>query len=237
LLKLENVSKIYKSHDEALTILNSLNMEIKRGEFVAIVGPSGSGKSTLLGVTAGLDIIDSGKIFLDSIEISNKKESELCKIRSEKIGFIFQNFQLVKNLNALENVSLPLIIQNKFKDKDIKVMAEEMLEKVSMKHRLSHFPSELSGGEEQRVAIARAFINQPKILFADEPTGNLDEKNGQAVMDMLIELNKKTGSTLVIVTHDDKVAALADRILEMREGKVFEKKITKKAIKKTIKKK
>ncbi|MDX1959050.1 MAG: ABC transporter ATP-binding protein [Leptospiraceae bacterium] len=218
MLRLENVIKTYSNETETLTILNSINLEIQEGEFIAITGPSGSGKSTFLAVAAGLDSIDSGKIFLAGDEITHKKESELAKIRSEKIGFIFQNFQLVKNLNALENVSLPLIIQNKWKEKQIEEKAKSLLEKVSMQHRYTHFPSQLSGGEEQRVAIARAFITNPKVLFADEPTGNLDSKNSDTVMKLLIELNKTNGSTLVVVTHDPKVASLADRTLEMKDG-------------------
>ena len=194
--------------------------KIEQGEFVAIMGPSGSGKSTLLGIAAGLDRADTGDVVLDSVKMSLLSEDELAKLRANKVGFIFQNFQLIRTLNAIENVSLPLIISSKLNEKEIKQKAMTLLEKVSLEHRMTHFPSQLSGGEEQRVAIARSFINNPKILFADEPTGNLDSKNGNAVMDMLVSLNKENNSTLIIVTHDPKVAALADRILEMENGEI-----------------
>jgi len=223
LLELININKNYTSTEHSLHVLKNINIKIEQGEFVAIMGPSGSGKSTLLGIAAGLDRADTGDVILDSIKMSLLSEDELAKLRANKVGFIFQNFQLIRTLNAIENVSLPLIISSKLNEKEIKQKAMTLLEKVSLEHRMTHFPSQLSGGEEQRVAIARSFINNPKILFADEPTGNLDSKNGNAVMDMLVSLNKENNSTLIIVTHDPKVAALADRILEMENGEIRQK--------------
>ncbi len=220
MLELININKNYTSSEHSLHVLKNINIKIEQGEFVAIMGPSGSGKSTLLGIAAGLDRADTGDVILDSVKMSGLTEDELAKLRAEKVGFIFQNFQLVKTLNAIENVSLPLIISTKLTEKEIKEKALNLLEKVSLEHRVTHFPSQLSGGEEQRVAIARSFINNPKILFADEPTGNLDSKNGNAVMDMLKLLNKENNSTLIVVTHDPKVAALADRVLEMENGEI-----------------
>ena len=246
MLKLENVSKSFKTPEGNLPIIIDLNLEINSGEFVSIMGPSGSGKSTFLGLAAGLDKPDKGKIYIDGEEITNKQESELGKVRNEKIGFIFQNFQLIKNLTALENVALPLVISGKYKDKEIYERAFQLLKKVSLENRVSHLPAQLSGGEEQRVAIARAFINNPKILFADEPTGNLDSKNGSLVMNMLLELNKSMRSTLIIVTHDRDVANYTNRILEMKSGILIEKnlfpsnqeeKVIKSKKKKIIKKK
>lgn len=222
MLILNDVCKSFITPEGKLLILNNLNVKIRNGEFASIMGPSGSGKSTFLGIAAGLDKPDTGIVSIDGTDITNLKENELAKIRSEKIGFIFQNFQLIKNLTALENVTLPLIISGKYKDKDIKDKAYFLLEKVSLANRVSHYPSQLSGGEEQRVAIARAFINNPKILFADEPTGNLDQKNGSIIMNMLIDLNKTMGSTLVIVTHDSRVASLTDKIYEMKNGVLVE---------------
>jgi putative ABC transport system ATP-binding protein len=220
LLELININKNYTSSGHALSVLKNINVKIKQGEFVAIMGPSGSGKSTLLGIAAGLDRSDTGEVILDSIKMGLLTEDELAKLRAEKVGFIFQNFLLVRTLNAIENVSLPLIISTKLSEKEINDRAMSLLAKVSLQDRTTHFPSQLSGGEEQRVAIARSFINNPKILFADEPTGNLDSKNGDAVMSMLTSLNKQNNSTLIVVTHDPKVAALADRILEMENGEI-----------------
>jgi putative ABC transport system ATP-binding protein len=229
MLELNAVSKSY----ESLSILKNINMEIKSGEFVAIMGPSGSGKSTLLGIAAGLDFPDSGTVKIDSVNLKELSEDKLSNMRSQKIGFIFQNFQLIKTLTAWENICLPLLFNGESKESNFKDRAKELLEKVSLLHRMEHFPSQLSGGEEQRVAIARAFINNPKILFADEPTGNLDSKNGEAVMKMLRNLNRENRSTLLIVTHDPNVAKLADRVIEMEDGSIVTKKtISKKKSKK-----
>ncbi|MCB1158661.1 MAG: ABC transporter ATP-binding protein [Leptospiraceae bacterium] len=224
MLELKEINKYYTSGDSRLHVLKNINLKVEKGSFIAIMGPSGSGKTTLLGVAAGLDTIDSGEILLNAIPISGKSEEFLCKLRSEKIGFIFQNFQLIKTLTALENVSLPLYIQKKVSEKEALNKANEMLHKVSMEHRAEHFPTQLSGGEEQRIAIARAFVNQPSLLFADEPTGNLDSKNAKNVMDLLQELHKNHLSTLIIVTHDPKVAELADRVYTMQDGVLEESK-------------
>jgi putative ABC transport system ATP-binding protein len=223
MLKLEKIYKSYKTPEGELPILFDLNLDVNAGEFISIMGPSGSGKSTFLGIAAGLDKPDKGRVYIDGEEITSKQEDQLGKIRSEKIGFIFQNFQLIKNLNAIENVGLPLLISGKYKDKEIKERAGELLKKVSLEARIHHLPSQLSGGEEQRVAIARAFINNPKLLFADEPTGNLDSRNGELIMNMLLDLNKSMGSTLIIVTHDPAVADYSSRIMEMRNGVLSEK--------------
>lgn len=223
MLVLEKISKSYNTPEGKLSILDHLNISIQQGEFVAIMGPSGSGKSTFLGIAAGLDRPDTGRVIVDGVDISAMKEKDLAKIRSEKIGFIFQNFQLIKNLTALENVTLPLLISGKYNDREMKEKALFLLQKVSLENRVSHYPSQLSGGEEQRVAIARAFVNNPKLLFADEPTGNLDATNGNIVMNMLVDLNKTIGSTLVIVTHDPSIAALTDKTFEMKGGQLIEK--------------
>ncbi len=218
MLEFESVYKTFFMEEEAIHVVNNASFQIEAGEFVAIIGPSGSGKSTLLGLAAGLDKPDSGKIWIDGTDITDLDEDALASIRSKSIGFIFQNFQLLPNLTALENVSLPLMVSGKFKKKEIIDRSISLLKSVSMEHRANHFPQQLSGGEEQRVAIARSFVNEPKLLFADEPTANLDSKNGSIVMELLRNLNREKGSTLVVVTHDPKVAALADRIFEMNDG-------------------
>lgn len=223
MLILEKISKSFDTPDGRISILNQLNLDIPQGEFVSIMGPSGSGKSTFLGIAAGLDRPDSGRVLIDNVDITAMKEKNLARIRSEKIGFIFQNFQLIKNLTALENVTLPLLITGNFNDKEMKEKALFLLKKVSLENRISHYPSQLSGGEEQRVAIARAFVNNPKLLFADEPTGNLDSTNGSIVMNMLLELNKTMGSTLIIVTHDPNIASLTSRTYEMKNGQLISK--------------
>ncbi|EMN91643.1 ABC transporter ATP-binding protein [Leptospira weilii] len=220
MLQVKNVNKSYVVSGKKLEVLKDVSFRIEEGEFIAIIGPSGSGKSTLLAISAGLDRPDDGEIILDGVPLLEKDEDELAKLRGEKIGFIFQNFQLIKSLNALENVSLPLVLNSKSSSVQIENRALAWLEKVSMKERASNFPGQLSGGEEQRIAIARSFIHNPKILFADEPTANLDKKNGEKVMNLLAELNQKTSSTLIVVTHDRSVAELADRILEMSDGRI-----------------
>lgn len=221
LLQVKNLNKSYLVSGKKLEVLKDVSFQIEEGEFIAIIGPSGSGKSTLLAISAALDRPDNGEIMLDGVPLLQKGEDELAKLRGEKIGFIFQNFQLIKSLNALENVSLPLVLNSKLSSTEIKDKALTWLEKVSMKERASNFPGQLSGGEEQRIAIARSFIHNPKILFADEPTANLDKKNGETVMNLLAELNQKTSSTLIVVTHDRSVAELADRILEMSDGRII----------------
>lgn len=223
MLVLNKVNKYYPSEKNSLHVLKDIDLEVNAGEFISIMGPSGSGKSTLLSVCAGLDSVDSGSIHLVGENIIGQKEDFLSRIRREKIGFIFQNFQLIKTLNARENVALPLVIaEKKLSEKQMARQAEEMLAKVSLQHRLDHYPSQLSGGEQQRVAIARSFINDPLLLFADEPTGNLDKKNAELVMELLVALNQQKGSTLILVTHDPQVAQQAGIIYRMEDGRLVQ---------------
>lgn len=196
------VSDLYKSvttQEGELTILNGINLDVKSGESVAILGPSGSGKSTLLGLLAALDSPTKGEIVLDGVTLNGLDEEGKAALRKQKVSFIFQSFMLVDTLNALENVMLPAELSG---ISNAKQKAQQMLERVGLSHRLNHFPNQLSGGEQQRVAIARAFICEPKVLFADEPTGNLDGANSDRVADMLFELNRESDTTLVLVTHD-----------------------------------
>jgi putative ABC transport system ATP-binding protein len=232
MLEFLNVSKRFISEPEPIDVLKNISFSIKSGEFVAIMGPSGSGKSTLLGIAAGLDKPDTGIVSLDGIDITKESESTLANIRANKIGFIFQNFQLLPGMNALENVGIPLYLTSSLSEKQILEKSMDLLKSVSMHHRANHFPKQLSGGEEQRIAIARSFINEPKIIFADEPTANLDSKNSSVVLDLLLERNKKLNTTLVIVTHDPMVAKLANRILTMRDGEIIAPKATAKKKKK-----
>jgi putative ABC transport system ATP-binding protein len=221
MLEFQSVFKTFRVEEERIHVVNDANFRIETGEFVAIIGPSGSGKSTLLGLAAGLDKPDSGRVLIDGVDIAEMDEDSLAEIRSKNIGFVFQNFQLLPNLTAIENVSIPLMISGELRESQIRDKAMELLRSVSMDHRANHFPQQLSGGEEQRIAIARSFVNEPKILFADEPTANLDSKNGKMVMDLLKDLNREKGSTLVVVTHDPKVASLADRVFEMMDGNLI----------------
>ena len=195
-------------------------MEIKESESVAIVGSSGSGKSTLLGLLAGLDVNTSGDIFLYDQEFSSQSEEQRALVRGQYVGFVFQSFHLLPSLQAIENVMLPAELKG---DKDARKKAEALLEKVGLSHRLTHYPNQLSGGEQQRVAIARAFASNPKILFADEPTGNLDEENGKLIIKLLFDLNQSQGTTLVMVTHDNELAKMCDRQLVMSAGQLTEK--------------
>lgn len=195
-------------------------MEIMESESVAIVGSSGSGKSTLLGLLAGLDVNTTGDITLYDQAFSNQNEETRALMRGEYVGFVFQSFHLLPSLQAIENVMLPAELKG---DKDARKKAEALLEKVGLSHRLTHYPNQLSGGEQQRVAIARAFASQPKILFADEPTGNLDEENGKLIVELLFDLNKSQGTTLVMVTHDNELAKMCDRQLVMSAGLLTEK--------------
>lgn len=237
LLSISGLNKSYTVADQTFNVLKDVSFQVKSGEFVAVIGPSGSGKSTLLAVSAGLDKADSGTVSLDGIFLFDKSEDELAKIRGEQIGFVFQNFQLIKTLNALENVSLPLALTTNLSEKVIHEKAMYWLEKVGIAHRAHNFPSQLSGGEEQRVAIARSFIHEPKLLFADEPTANLDKKNGENIMSLLKQLNRDRKSTLLVVTHDPKVASMADRILEMRDGVILNGAKAKTTAKKTASRK
>ncbi|PKA17380.1 ABC transporter ATP-binding protein [Leptospira haakeii] len=237
MLSISGLNKSYTVADQTFNVLKDVSFQVKPGEFVAVIGPSGSGKSTLLAVSAGLDKADSGTVLLDGISLFDKSEDELAKIRGEQIGFVFQNFQLIKTLNALENVSLPLALTTNLSEKVIHEKAMYWLEKVGIAHRAHNFPSQLSGGEEQRVAIARSFIHEPKLLFADEPTANLDKKNGENIMSLLKQLNRDRKSTLLVVTHDPKVASMADRILEMRDGVILSGAKPKTSAKKTASRK
>ncbi|MCH7403596.1 ABC transporter ATP-binding protein [Belliella kenyensis] len=219
ILTVNNVSKIYQSGSKSLTVLDQVNFEIHEGERIAIVGPSGSGKTTLLGLCAGLDAASSGSVILGGHMFEKLNEDERAAVRSKLIGFVFQNFQLLPTLTALENVMVPLELK---KRKDAKEKAMELLEKVGLKDRVTHYPTQLSGGEQQRVSIARAFANEPKILFADEPTGNLDTDTGELIENLIFELNKAQGTTLVLVTHDIELAKRTDRIINIKGGRIQE---------------
>lgn len=200
-----------------MTILHPLDLTIPDGQFVSVVGPSGSGKSTLLGLIAGLDAPTSGRILLDGQDITEMSEDGLAELRSEKIGFIFQSFHLIPSLTALENILVPLEIAGRT---DAAARARRLLKDVDLEARAHHYPSQLSGGEKQRVAIARAFSNEPSIMLADEPTGNLDSTNGRHVFELMVEINRRHGTTLVLVTHDHELAGLATRRLSLRDGRV-----------------
>jgi putative ABC transport system ATP-binding protein len=218
MIELKNVTKTVRSGVEDLTILDNVSITIPDGEFVAITGASGSGKSTLLGLIAGLDAPSSGGIFIDGDEVTKMSEDELAGLRSGKIGFVFQSFHLIPSLTAYENVLIPMEIIGM---KEAKSRAGQLLEEVDLTNRGHHYPTELSGGEQQRVAIARAFANNPKILLADEPTGNLDSKNGQHIFDLMTELHKQNNVTLVLVTHDQLLADKAQRQIRLIDGRVL----------------
>jgi putative ABC transport system ATP-binding protein len=214
-----HLKKTVVTQEGELTILNGINMDVKQGDSVAILGPSGSGKSTLLGLLAALDTPTSGEIILDGVALSGLNEEQKAALRKQKVSFIFQSFMLVDTLTALENVMLPAELAGV---KDAKQKAQAMLERVGLSHRLTHLPKQLSGGEQQRVAIARAFICEPKVLFADEPTGNLDSVNGDKIADMLFELNHESDTTLVLVTHDLALAKRCQRQFVMENGHLSE---------------
>ena len=207
------------SPEGTLTILNDINLSIKEGESLAIVGVSGSGKSTLLGLLAGLDTPTQGNVVIDGTDLSQLDEDGRAKIRAQTVGFVFQSFHLLPGLTALENTSLPLELAD---NDDATKLAKEKLEEVSLSERLHHYPNQLSGGEQQRVAIARAFAGNPKILFADEPTGNLDQKTAQRIIDLLFRMNKENGTTLIMVTHDNEIASHCDRQVVISGGQVKE---------------
>ena len=219
MIKANSVVKVVDTSEGSLQILRPISFEVKSGESVAIIGASGSGKSTLLGLLAGLDEVTEGEIFLDGESLHTMNEEQRAILRGQKVGFIFQSFMLVQSLTALENVMLPAEIAGL---NNPKALAMDILENVGLKHRAHHFPNQLSGGEQQRVAIARAFITSPKILFADEPTGNLDAKNSDKIESLLFEMNKEKGTTLVLVTHDNKLAEHCDRQLTMNAGELVE---------------
>ena len=217
ILKIENLSMLYPSGSGMLTVLDEIDFSIKEGELVAITGPSGSGKTTLLGLCAGLDSPTTGNVWLCGKLINQMNEDERAALRNQEVGFIFQNFQLIPSLTALENVMIPLELQG---NKNAKDVAISLLETTGLGTRSDHYPAQLSGGEQQRVAIARAFSNTPKILFADEPTGNLDYENAQLIQNLLFRLNKDKGTTLVIITHDPELASKTDREIRLKGGKI-----------------
>lgn len=223
ILAAENLHRIYKSNKKELTVLNNVSFEVEQGSTVAIVGPSGSGKTTLLGLCAGLDLPSSGNVHLNGKKINSMSEDDRAKIRNQYVGFIFQNFQLLPTLTAIENVMVPLELQGK---RNVKKSAQQLLDRVGLGDRGSHYPSQLSGGEQQRVSLARAFSNEPLILFADEPTGNLDEATGLIVEDLLFEINREKGTTLVVVTHDLELAEKTQRIIRLKGGNLVEDRLT-----------
>ncbi len=217
ILHIAQLSKTYNSAGKTLSVLDDINFSIQTGSTNAIVGPSGSGKTTLLGLCAGLDRASAGEVVLNGINLNNLSEDKRAQVRNQYVGFIFQNFQLLPTLTALENVMVPLELRG---ERDIKNRAMDLLDKVGLAGRSHHFPTQLSGGEQQRVSIARAFSNAPKILFADEPTGNLDAETGERVQKLLFDLNQDTGTTLVVVTHDLELAGKTQRILSIKGGKL-----------------
>lgn len=217
MIELYKVSKVVPSGAEMLTILHSLDLTIPDGQFITVIGPSGSGKSTLLGLIAGLDAPTAGEIRIDGQSITRMSEDALAELRGAKLGFIFQSFHLMPSLTALENVLVPMEIAGA---SDARERAHRLLEDVDLIARAHHYPSQLSGGEQQRVAIARAFANNPSILLADEPTGNLDSRNGHHVFELMVEMNRKRNATLVLVTHEHELATPADRQISLRDGRV-----------------
>ncbi|MES2652548.1 MAG: ABC transporter ATP-binding protein [Bacteroidota bacterium] len=218
ILEIKHVSKNYQSANNTLTVLDEINLAITKGEIVAITGPSGSGKTTLLGLCAGLDGATTGSVALNGIALEELNEDERASVRNQYVGFIFQNFQLLPTLTALENVMVPLELRGA---KNSKAIAVDLLEKVGLASRSHHYPVQLSGGEQQRVSLARAFSNQPAILFADEPTGNLDAETSEKIIKLLFDLNKDAGTTLVIVTHDAELAARTNRIVKIKGGSII----------------
>ena len=218
ILEVKQVSKTYQNANNTLTVLDQINLAITKGEMVAITGPSGSGKTTLLGLCAGLDGASTGSVALNGIALEGLNEDERASIRNQYVGFIFQNFQLLPTLTALENVMVPLELRGA---KNSKAVALDLLEKVGLTSRSHHYPVQLSGGEQQRVSLARAFSNQPAILFADEPTGNLDAETSEKIIKLLFDLNKDAGTTLIIVTHDAELAARTNRIVKIKGGSII----------------
>ncbi len=217
LIKVENLKKQYENDEVITKVLFGLNFEIKKGEFVAIMGPSGSGKSTLMNILGFLDILTEGKYFFDNIDVSTLDDDYLAEMRSKKIGFVFQSFNLLPRTSVLDNVMLPLFYNNTPKQERI-AKAKKAIESVGLSHRINNLSNQLSGGEKQRVAIARALVNEPSVIFADEPTGNLDSKSGLQIMKILQDLNLKQKHTIILVTHEKYTAEHAERILKMKDG-------------------
>ncbi len=220
IIRVEHLSKVYRMGKVEVPALRDVNLEIEEGEFLAIMGPSGSGKSTLLNMIGCLDKPTGGKVFIDGVDTASLSENELAEVRRDKVGFIFQQFNLIHSLNALENVMLPMFFAGVNHGERLK-RAEELLAKVGLRERMHHKPLELSGGQQQRVAIARALANNPKIIIGDEPTGNVDTEAGKVIMGILGDLNRE-GKTIIVVTHDPMIAAHAKRVIRMRDGRLLE---------------
>lgn len=216
-LAAENLTKSFPSGEREIVVLDHVSFTVRQGEAVSIIGPSGSGKTTLLGLCAGLDVATSGTLSLMGFKLNAMDEDDRAYVRNQFIGFVFQNFQLLATLTALENVMVPLELRG---EKGVEARARELLERVGLGDRTHHYPSQLSGGEQQRVAIARAFITSPKVLFADEPTGNLDEENATRITELLFQINREEKTTLVLVTHNLELAERTERILQMKGGKL-----------------
>ena len=223
ILNIQNVGKTYQSAGRTLTVLEHINFSVPAGSTMSIVGPSGSGKTTLLGLAAGLDRATTGSVELNGIKLDNLNEDQRALIRNKHVGFIFQNFQLLPTLTALENVMVPLELRG---EKHVKSRATDLLQKVGLADRGHHYPAQLSGGEQQRVSLARAFSNKPQILFADEPTGNLDAETSEKIIDLIFNLNKEAGTTLILVTHDFDLANKTGRIIKLKGGKIVSDEVT-----------
>lgn len=222
IIELKDIEKSYQMGDSKVIALQDINLKIKKGDFIAIVGPSGSGKSTMMHLIGALDFANKGDIFLDKQNIEHLEESQLAQIRGKKIGFVFQTFNLIPTLTAIENITIPMIFQGIGKEERME-RGEEIIRQVKLTPRKNHLPNELSGGERQRVAIGRALANDPEVILADEPTGNLDTKTGLEIMDIFVELNKK-GKTIILVTHDLNLIRYATKVLKIRDGKIVEQK-------------
>jgi putative ABC transport system ATP-binding protein len=222
ILEVQSLTRTFRSGESELTVLKDVSFALKAGGSCAIVGPSGSGKTTLLGLCAGLDVPSAGTVKLDDTDIGKLNEDQRARLRSELVGFVFQNFQLLPTLTALENVMVPLELRG---EREIRSAAAGLLDRVGLGQRLHHYPTQLSGGEQQRVALARAFLNRPKILFADEPTGNLDNETSDHIVSLLFELNASSGTALVLVTHNLDLAAKAGRVIRLRGGKLVEDRV------------
>ena len=219
ILRVQNVSKTYQSAGRTLTVLDSISFSVEQGATLSIIGPSGSGKTTLLGLCAGLDRASAGTVELNKIKLEDLNEDQRAQVRNRHVGFIFQNFQLLPTLTALENVMVPLELRG---ERNVKPIAMDLLDKVGLAERSHHYPVQLSGGEQQRVSLARAFSNRPSILFADEPTGNLDAETSEKIENLLFDLNKQAGTTLILVTHNAELAARTGRIIRLKGGKMVE---------------
>ncbi|HEX3818058.1 MAG TPA: ABC transporter ATP-binding protein [Chthoniobacterales bacterium] len=219
ILDVRSLTKSYATGAGPLTVLQDVSFILEQGATCSILGPSGSGKTTLLGLAAGLDQPTSGSVLLNGISLGEISEDERARVRNEHVGFVFQNFQLIPTLTALENVTVPMELRG---DRGARALGRELLQQVGLAERTEHYPAQLSGGEQQRVALARAFINRPKILFADEPTGNLDAETSAKIIEIMLELNGSAGTALVLVTHDAEVARLTERIIRLRSGRMVE---------------